>query len=55
MSAESADAFHADIRQRIHYFRSEYQLTYSEAIGVLEMAKHEILTEIQEDEDEDED
>ena len=48
----TADAFLNDIRGRIDYFRQEFNLTYSEAIGCLEIAKHELLQEATDDDDE---
>ena len=52
---KTADRFHEDIRGRIDYFRREFHPTYSEAVGVLEMAKHELLAEALETDDSDDD
>lgn len=51
---KAADAFLNDIRGRIEYFRQEFDLTYSEAIGCLEIAKHELAKEATEDDEDDE-
>jgi len=47
----TVDRFIEDLEARIEYFRAEYDLTYSEAIGCLEIIKHELLEEMREDDD----
>lgn len=42
-----------DVRQRIDYFRDEFDLTYAEAIGCLDILKQELLKEATEDDDHD--
>jgi hypothetical protein len=41
----NSDKFLLDIRSRIEYFRHEFKLTYSEAIGVLRMLSYELEKE----------
>jgi hypothetical protein len=36
----------------LSYFRREYEVTYAEAIGVLEIVKNMLIDELYEDEDE---
>ncbi len=55
MHSETADKFESDIRERIEYFRKEFDLSYREAIGVLEIVKFELLSEMLDDDDEAED
>ena len=56
MSAESVGRFIEDIDSRILYFRTEYEMSYAEAIGSLDLIKHALMTEVFEDlEDEPED
>ena len=38
--SDRIDRFAAEIQRVIEYFRKEYDLTYGEALGVLEIAKH---------------
>lgn len=50
MSAETTGKFVNDLRGRIDYFRTEFHLTYAEAIGCLDILKHELLEEVLEEE-----
>ncbi len=43
---ETSGKFAEEIERVVEYFRSEFDLSYSEAIGVLEMAKGRLLTEV---------
>jgi len=52
MSAETSSKFVSDIQGRINYFRDEFHLTYAEAIGCLDILKHELLEEVEEEEGE---
>jgi len=40
-----------DIRGRVDYFRMEFDLTYIEAIGALEIIKYELQIETSEDDE----
>ena len=51
MHSETADKFESDIRERIEYFRTEFHLSYGEAVGILEILKFELLTEMLDDEE----
>lgn len=42
---KASDKFMTEVTRIVDYFRREYQLSYSEAIGVLEMVKHDLLSE----------
>jgi hypothetical protein len=53
--SNSIDHFLTELDLQINRFRQEYEMTYAELIGCLEIKKSEILQEMQEDEDEDED
>lgn len=55
MYSETANKFESDIRERIEYFRTEFDLSYGEAIGILEILKFELLCETIEDDDDEED
>ena len=46
MSAESTSKFIGEIRGRVEYFRDEFDITYAEAVGVLDIVKHELLAEV---------
>lgn len=41
----NADTFLLDLRGRIEYFRKEFHISYSEAIGVLAMLQFELQKE----------
>lgn len=47
----AASHFHTELRLLLTRFRKEYTLTYSEAIGVLEKVKNELLMEWIDEED----
>ena len=49
MSAETTEKFISDIRSRIDYFRDEFNITYAEAIGSLDILKYELLDECMEE------
>lgn len=49
----AATEFDKEVRRVVEYFRAEFDLTYSEAIGVLDMVKHEILHQSLDDESDD--
>jgi hypothetical protein len=42
---QTSDKFKEAIESQIEYFRREFDLTYSEAIGVLEMCKLDLYQE----------
>lgn len=42
--------FRDDLQSRIDYHRSENQLSYAEAIGVLEIISHDLKMELYEEE-----
>lgn len=44
--------FANELENLIHRVRSEYDLTYAEIVGVLELVKFDIMNEAQEDADE---
>jgi len=48
-------AFTHDLEAVIDRYRSEFELTLSSAVGVLEVVKHKLIAEIMEDDDDDED
>ena len=45
MGRHGADAFEREIRNQVEYFRREFTLTYTEAVGVLELVKGDIIRE----------
>lgn len=47
-TTNSVDEFDAEVRRVVQYFRKEFFLSYSEAVGVLEMVKHDLLVEVSE-------
>lgn len=49
------DAFHDDVVRLLDRYREEFDLSYAEAIGVLDMVKHRLLVEALELENETED
>lgn len=51
--SNAVDSFLAELSRVIEYHRDEWELTYSEAIGCLEITKAHLMREIFED-DEDE-
>ena len=52
VTVKTPDTFLIDIRGRVNYFRQEFNLTYAEAIGCLEIVKAELLEEVMHDEEE---
>ena len=54
MTQESVDAFVDEITNRLEYFRQEFDLTYPEAVGALEIIKQALILEAFEVEEEDE-
>ena len=50
MSKEAAKCFHEGLESSLEYCRHEFDLTYSEAIGVLELFKFDLLMEAQQSE-----
>lgn len=46
----AANVLQDDLVSRIDYFRSEFRVTYSEVIGVLELIKFDLLIEAKEQE-----
>ena len=51
MSKETTAKFALDIGGRLDYFRDEFEMTYAEAIGVLDIVKHRLLEEVEEEEE----
>lgn len=43
--SERIERFVESIDERISYFRKEYELTYAEAIGCLELIKFDLMME----------
>lgn len=39
------EAFTEAIQKQIDYFRKEYEMTLAEAVGVLEVVKHQLIQE----------
>lgn len=39
------------IEERIDYFRKEYEMTYAEAVGCLEIIKFDLLSEMKDQDD----
>jgi hypothetical protein len=53
MSTRAVEAFSSELLLLIERFRLEWELTYSEIVGCLEIAKIELATEsLEEEEDE---
>lgn len=51
---DRVDRFSTEIHRVIDYFKTEFEMTYAETIGVLEIAKHSLLREtFGDDEDDD--
>ena len=48
----ASEAFEDEGRKLVAYFRREFNLTYCEAIGVLEILKGELIAEALEEDDE---
>jgi hypothetical protein len=42
---DSIGKFEMEVRRTVEYFRSEFDLTYAGAIGVLEIVKHSLVAE----------
>ena len=55
MSSETSLKFLNEIMRTIEYFRVEFELTYIEAIGSLDVVKHKLLSEVDEEDSEEED
>ena len=45
MSAEAVDAFCDELTRLIDRYRHEWNLTYGECVGALELVKHDMLEE----------
>jgi len=45
----ACDNFREEVERVVDYFRREFSLTYSEAVGVLEMVKFDLLQESTDD------
>jgi hypothetical protein len=39
----TSQAFIEDLRNRVGYFVAEFSITYGEAVGALELLKHELI------------
>jgi len=48
MSKDSTEKFFQKVQEDIEYFRKEFDLTYAELLGALELIKADIIKEIQE-------
>lgn len=55
MTAESATKFEIEICRIIDYFRDEFDLTYNEAIGILQTVSWRLNQGAYEEQDEEED
>ena len=54
MSQENTRRFQGEIEKTVDYFRCEYELTLAEAVGTLDVIKHKLLHDDQDDQEEDE-
>ncbi len=45
MSTETVSRFETEIRKVVEYFKEEFDMSYGEAIGTLEIVKHDLLTD----------
>ncbi len=55
MSEETTDRFQGEIEKVVDYFRHEYDISYAETVGVLEVVKIGLVVELAVPDDEDED
>ena len=55
MSADATEAFSNELTRLVERYRLEWNLTYGECIGVLEIMKHELLEEAYHADEEDDD
>lgn len=51
MTVRAVRAFENELDVLIARFRAEWDLTYSEAVGVLELAKHKMISEALDDDE----
>ena len=51
---EQVGCFQEEVSKLINYFASEFDLSYAEMVGVLEIEKFMLIERINEDEDDDE-
>lgn len=51
MTQRSVSHFQAELTKTIDYFRKEYKLSLAEAVGTLDLVKHLLLHENQDDDD----
>ncbi len=42
----TVEAFISELDRKIEYFRQEFDLTYAEAVGCLELVKHRLIREV---------
>lgn len=40
---EQVDAFAFEIQEKIHYYKEEFDIPMESMVGVLEMAKHDLI------------
>lgn len=55
MTSRAVEAFDIEIERLVDRFRAEWDLSYAEAIGALQMAAHRILAEAWASEQQDDD
>ncbi len=55
MSKRASLAFVEELAKLIEHFRAEWELTYCEAIGCLEMVKFDVLQELSDEDESEED
>ena len=53
MSTQAVDCLQERINKQIDYCRKEFDMTYAEVVGVLEIVKHDIWNETIEESEED--
>jgi len=51
MSEKYSTRLYETIMKTLDYFRKEYNLTYAEVIGVIEIIKHTVILETYEEDD----
>ena len=53
MMVQACNNFIVELGNLVDYFRKEYNLTYAEAIGCLDIIKHRLLVECEDTDDDD--
>ena len=49
---KAINIFEEEILAKINYFRAEYDISYAELIGLFEIIKHQLMRELEFDDDE---